>query len=159
MDAYSTTSWAAVFAATAGASAALTGLLFVALSINLSHVLQGPGWIGRAVEVLVLLTAAMILSILLLMPDQGAPTLAAEVLSVAALVIVVLAYIHIRAQHRRLFVMRVFGGQLGPVFLIVGGVSLAAQNGGGLYWVVPALLASMVAAIIGAWVVLVEAAR
>ena len=134
-----------MFAAIAGASAALTGLLFVAHSINLSHVLKSPGWIGRAVEVLVLLTSAMVLSILLLMPDQGAPTLAAEVLTVAALVIVVLAYIHIRAQNWRLIVMRVFGGQLGSVFLIVGGVSLAAQNGGGLYWVVP--------------VVLVEAAR
>jgi hypothetical protein len=33
------------------------------------------------------------------------------------------------------------------------------QNGGGLYWVVPALLIAMVSAIIGAWVVLVEAAR
>ncbi len=55
--------------------------------------------------------------------------------------------------------MRVVGGQLGPIFLIVGGVSLLAQRGGGLYWVVPALVAAMVTAIIGAWVVLVEAAR
>ena len=33
------------------------------------------------------------------------------------------------------------------------------QNGGGLYWVVPALLAAMVAGIIGAWVMLVEIVR
>lgn len=47
----------------------------------------------------------------------------------------------------------------GSIFLLVGGASLLAQNGGVLYWVVPALLIAMVAAIISAWVVLVEAAR
>lgn len=159
MDAYSTVGWAAVFTATAGASAGLTGLLFVALSINMTKVLQGQGWIGRSVEVLVLLTSVMVLSILLLIPGQGAPTAATEILCFAALVAATIAYIHIRAPHRRLFAMRVVGGQLGPIFLIVGGVSLLAQNGGGLYWVVPALVAAMVTAIIGAWVVLVEAAR
>lgn len=159
MSAYSTVGWAAVFSATAAAAAALTGLIFVALSINLSRVLQGAGWIGRAVEVLVLLTSAMVVSILLLMPDQGPSTVATEIFSIAGPVIAVLLYIHVRAPHRRLFAMRVLGGQLGPIFLVVGGVSLAVQNGGGLYWVVPALVIAMVAAIIGAWVVLVEAAR
>jgi hypothetical protein len=101
----------------------------------------------------------MIVSILLLMPNQGSQTVATEILSIAALEIVVLVYIHVRSPHRNLFAMRVFGGQLGPILLVVGGISMLAQNGGGLYWVVPALLAAMVAAIIGAWVVLVEAAR
>ena len=108
---------------------------------------------------LVLLVSAMVISILLLMPAQGTQTLAIEILSIATPLAAVLAYIHFRAPHRRLFALRVFGGQLGSVFLIVGGVSLLAQNGGGLYWVVPAMLIAMVSAIIGAWVVLVEAAR
>lgn len=159
MDAYSAAGWTPVFASIAGASAGLTGLLFVALSINISRVLKDPGWIGRSVEVLVLLTSAMILSILLLIPAQGAQTLAIEILIVAALLIAIVGYIHARSPHRKLFAMRVFFGQLGAIFLVVGGASLLAQNGGGLYWVVPALLIAMVAAIIGAWVVLVEAAR
>ena len=159
MDAYSSVGWTAVFASIAGASAALTGLLFVALSLNMSQVLKGRGWIGRAVEVLVLLVSAMVISILLLMPAQGTQTLAIEIFSIAAPLAAVLAYIHIRSPHRRLFALRVFGGQLGSIFLIFGAVSLLAQNGGGLYWVVPALLIAMVSAIIGAWVVLVEAAR
>jgi len=57
------------------------------------------------------------------------------------------------------FATRVLGAQSGPIFLIVGAVSLLAQNGGGLYWIVPALLAAMVAAIAGAWVLLVEIQR
>jgi hypothetical protein len=159
VDAYHPAGWAAVFAAIAGASAGLTGLLFVALSINLSRVLKQPGWIGRAVEVLVLLTSAMILSILLLMPAEDAQSVAVEILTVAALLIAVVAYIHVKSPLRRLFALRVIGGQLGSIFLVAGGASLLAQNGGGLYWVVPALLIAMVSAIIGAWVVLVEAAR
>lgn len=165
MDAYSTANWAAVFAAIAGSSAALTGLLFVALSINLSQVIKGPGLVGRAVEVLILLTSVLITSTLLLMPGQSASTVAAEVLTVALLAEVLLTYIHVRAPRRQLqvsgtmFAMRVLGAQLGPVFLVIGGVSLLAQNGGGLYWVVPAMIAAMVAAIIGAWVMLVEIVR
>ncbi len=165
MDGYSTVNWSAAFAAIANASAALTGLLFVALSINLSHVIKGQGLVARAVEVLLLLAAALIISTLLLMPGQPIESTAIEILSVAVLAFALLVYIHVRAPRRALrvsgrqFAMRVVGSQSGPVLLIVGATSLLAQNGGGLYWVVPALLAAMVAAIVGAWVLLVEIVR
>lgn len=160
MDAYTTTPWAPAFTAIAGSSAALTGLLFVALSINLAQVLKGEGLVSRSVEVLVLLTAVLVASTLLLMPDQAAGTAAVEVLFVALVTEGFLGYIHVRApKSRRMFASRVFGSHLGPVFLLVGGVSLLFQNGGGLYWVVPGMLAAMVAAIIGAWVLLVEILR
>lgn len=165
MDAYSTTNWAPAFTAIAGSSAALTGLLFVALSINLKQVIAGPGLVGRAIEVLILLTTVLIVSTLLLMPAQPAGAVASEVLSVAILADVLLTYIHVRAPRRLLqvtaplFAMRVLGAQIGPIFLIIGGVSLLAQNGGGLYWIVPAMVASMIAAIVGAWVMLVEIVR
>ena len=165
MDAYSTANWAPVFSAIASASAALTGLLFVALSINLSQVLKVQGLIARAVEVLILLTSSLLVSTLNLMPGQAPQTVAIEILSVATLVAATLAYIHVRAPRRVLgvtrsnFAMRVMGAHSGPMFLIVGALSLLAQNGGGLYWVVPALLAAMVAAIAGAWVLLVEIQR
>lgn len=165
MDPYSAVSWSPVFSALVGASASLTGLLFVSLSINLNHVIKEPGLVGRAVEVLVLLISTLILSGLLLMPGQDGGGTAIETLAVALLEAAVLALIHIRAPRRALglsapmFAMRIAGAQSGPVLLLVGGVSLLAQNGGGLYWVVPAMLAAMVAAIIGAWVMLVEIVR
>jgi len=165
VDAYSTANWAPVFSAVASASAALTGLLFVALSINLGHVLKGQGLIARAVEVLVLLTSALLISTLNLMPGQGSQSVAIEILSIATAVAATLAYIHLRAPRRALgvtrsnFALRVVGAHSGPVLLVVGAVSLLAQNGGGLYWVVPALLAGIVAAIAGAWVLLVEILR
>src|SRR5262245_46549617 len=100
MDGYSTANWAPAFTAIAGSAAALAGLLFVALSINLSKVIQGPGLIGRAVEVLVLLTSVLILATLLLMPSQNRETIASEVVAMAALMLVVLGIIHIRAPRK-----------------------------------------------------------
>ncbi|HEY0830724.1 MAG TPA: hypothetical protein VGE99_06240 [Candidatus Dormibacteraeota bacterium] len=165
MDAYSPDSWAAAFTAVASSSAALTGLLFVALSINLDRVIKGPGLVARAVEVLLLLVAVLIIATLLLMPGQGVASAAIEILAVAILMSSLLGYIHVRAPRRALgvtasnFAMRVVGDHVGPLFLIVGAVSLLLHDGGGLYWVVPALVAAMVAAIIGAWVMLVEIVR
>ena len=165
MDDYSATAWTSAFAAIAASSAALTGLLFVALSINLSQVIKGEGLVRRAIEVLILLTAVLVLSTLLLMPAQPAATLGVEVLSIAVLAEVLITWIHVRAVRHLVavtpfqFAMRVFGAQVGLVFMIIGGVSLLAQNGGGLYWIVPAMLAAMVAAVVGAWVLLVEIVR
>lgn len=157
-----------MFTAIAGSSAALTGLLFVALSINLSHVIKGPGLIGRAVEVLVLLTSVLIISTLLLMPGQTTVAAATEVIGVGALDAFVIGVIHVRAPRRALramgvsssnFALRVMGAQSGPAFLLIGGISMLLGNGGGLYWVAPACIAAMVAAIVGAWVMLVEIVR
>jgi hypothetical protein len=70
LDGYTLGGWRLAFTATAGAAAALTGLLFVALSINLRQIIANPGLVGRAIEVLIVLSAALILSVLLLMPGQ-----------------------------------------------------------------------------------------
>jgi hypothetical protein len=48
MYAYSPADWEGLFLAGAGASAALAGLLFVAVFINLTKILQVPGRPGRA---------------------------------------------------------------------------------------------------------------
>jgi hypothetical protein len=43
--------------------------------------------------------------------------------------------------------------------LLVAGVTLAAQAGGGLYWLVPGVLAAIVFGLINVWVLLVEILR
>lgn len=165
MDAYSSTFWGPAFTAIAGSSAALTGLLFVAISINLSQIIKVPGLVPRAIEVLVLLTAVLILSTLMLMPSQSAATLGSEALAIAVIAEIFIARIQFRASRHMVgftpvgFAARVFGSQLGVVLLTVGGVSLLAETAGGLYWIVPGMLAAMISAIIGAWVLLVEILR
>jgi hypothetical protein len=59
-----TDGWGELFLAGAGASAALAGLLFVAMSINLERILQGAGLPGRAGEAIVLLVAVLVFSML-----------------------------------------------------------------------------------------------
>lgn len=165
MDAYNPTAWAPAFTAIAGSSAALTGLLFVAISINLSQILKIPGLVSRAMEVLILLTGVLVLATLLLEPGMAAGTIGAEVLTVAVLAEVLVDVILVRAARRLVgvgpvgFAMRAAGEQLGIVLLAIGGVSLLAGSGGGLYWVVPAMVATMISAIVGAWVLLVEILR
>jgi hypothetical protein len=53
MHGYDPAAWATFFAAITGAAAALAGLLFVAVSINLDHILKGPAMLpARAAETL-----------------------------------------------------------------------------------------------------------
>jgi modulator of FtsH protease len=166
VTAYTAAPWTAAFAAIAGSSAALTGLLFVAISINLSPIIKGPALVPRAIEVLVLLTAVLVLATLLLMPSMTPSALGVEVLTITLCAEVLVASIQVRSVRRLAgvvtplnYALRVVGGQIGLILLLIGGVSLLTQSGGGLYWVVPGMAFAMVSAIIGAWVLLVEILR
>jgi hypothetical protein len=114
------------FTATAGAAAARTGLLFVALSINLRQIIANPGLLGRAVEVLIVLSAALIFSVLLLMPGQPNGAAAIETGITAVAVFAVTARIQIRPDRGALgisglgFAARVIGAHTRPFFLLVG---------------------------------------
>ena len=52
------------FTAQAGAFAALTGLVFVALSNNLKKILESPGLPGRAGEAVILLVEPVLIGLL-----------------------------------------------------------------------------------------------
>ena len=52
MDAYDATAWTDLYVAAAGASAALAGLVFVAVSINIERILALPGVPNRALQTL-----------------------------------------------------------------------------------------------------------
>ena len=74
--------WESFFVAEAGASAALAGLVFVGISINLDKVLYTPGLPGRAGEALIVLVAVLITSSLLLVPGQPWNLVGLELLAV-----------------------------------------------------------------------------
>ena len=160
---YSALPWHEFFIGTIGAAAALTGLLFVAISINLEQVLKYPQLPGRAAATLALLVSALVVSGFALAPGQNIRVLGAEVVAVAAVAAGQALWVSIgknrpgeptswRIEHVATLV-------LPSAALVVGGVSLIARSGGGLYWVLAGILFAFVSASINAWVLLVEIKR
>jgi len=78
--------WHDFFVATAGASAALTGLIFVGVSINLSRILSTPTLPDRASISMILLLTILMVAILLLVPYKSTITPGIEVLVIGLVV-------------------------------------------------------------------------
>ena len=80
MIAYDPAEWHELFVATAGATAALAGLLFIAISINLGDILKSKTLPLRAVDSLGIMVSVLIVSILVLTPGQSTMVLGLELL-------------------------------------------------------------------------------
>ena len=165
MHAYAAAGWEGLFLAQAGASAALAGLLFVAISINLERIVQGAGLSGRAGEAMVLLVAVLVVSTLALVPGQPPSVLGAELLGAGLVAWSILVVIHLRAVRGRVgpsagvLAGRIVMAQVAVLPLLVAGVSLLLRAGGGLYWLVPGVVLCLVVAVLDAWVLLIEILR
>src|SRR5215211_3963478 len=165
MYAYSAAEWQSLFVAEAGASAALAGLLFVAISINLARILQGVGLSGRAGEAVLLLVAVLVVSTLALVPGQSPTVLGTELLAAGLVAWSALVTIHVRAVRgqvgpsSRVLAGRIVLAQTAVLPLPVAGVSLLLGAGGGLYWLVPGVVFCLVVAVLNAWVLLIEILR
>jgi len=160
---YSTAGWENFFVAEVGASAALTGLLFVAVSINLSEVLKHPQLPGRAAESLLVLTGVLLASTFGLVPGQPRQLLASELLLIGLLVwafpVKLQFGAHIPGTPRHWLLTRVVSHQLATLPLLVSAISLLAGVGGGLYWLVAMTVFSFADVLINAWVLLIEIQR
>jgi len=165
MHAYTTDGWGELFLAETGASAALAGLLFVAISINLTKILEVRGLVGRAGEAIVFLVAVLIVSPLVLVPDQPRVALGTELLVTGLLAWSILVGIHVKAVRGRIgpspavLVGRVVMAQVAVLPFLVAGVSLLLGAGGGLYWLVPGVVFCLLIAVLNAWVLLIEIVR
>jgi hypothetical protein len=69
VTAYNPSQWTELFVASAGASAALTGLVFVAVSINIDRILRLAGVPERALVTLLLLLGVLVVSLVALVPE------------------------------------------------------------------------------------------
>jgi hypothetical protein len=161
---YDPSEWHDVFAAVASASAALAGLLFVAISINLKQIVEIPVLAARAATALGALFLALVVSILMLVPGQGRLIIGGELLACAAPAWVVTTYGYMRAgraeqQNRLAYGIDLVMAQLAVIPIVCAGVSVMAGAGGGLYWLVPALVFVFISAGAKAWVLLVEVMR
>jgi hypothetical protein len=164
MTGYDVARWSDFAVMLGGAFAALAGLLFVAVSINVREIVGTAGLPARALQTLVLFTTPLVAAIVLLVPDQSRRLVGAELLVAAVVVGVVLARQHRRSRSdfQAPFGSRFFRVLVdGVVFAALGaaGATLIAGAGGGLYWLVPATLAALAGGLTNAWVLLVEILR
>lgn len=99
--AYAPEAWHDFFLATAGAAAALAGLPFVAISINLERILAYPWLPGRAGETILLLMCALLTGAFALVPAQRTEVLGAELLMAAAVALGLIVATEVRSSPDR----------------------------------------------------------
>jgi hypothetical protein len=164
MTAYAASEWTDFFVAGAGASAALAGLVFVAVSINVDRILRFQGLPERALATVMLLLSVVLVSLIGLIPGQSRPAMAGELLGVGLVFAVVILGLTRRSMASRdRQRVHTFGHWLlvglGTVPVVLGAVGLFAEAGGGLYWVAAGMVLATTGGVGNAWVLLVEILR
>jgi hypothetical protein len=165
--AYAPEEWTDLFVAMAGASAALAGLLFVAVSINVERIIRYAGLPERGLEALGLLLAVLIVSVAGLLPGQGHVALGLELLGITAALGGMLFAIPVSlgefpdgAEPPSTYLAGRWAIRLsGPLPLAIGALSELLAAGGGLYWVAAGFVFLTLGAVANAWVLLIEILR
>ena len=135
MTAYDAEQWHDLLVASAGAAAALAGLVFVAVSINVERILQHRGLPERALQTVMMLVGAVVVSLFGLVP-QGRTALGVELLAGG---LVMIAFIRNLREQGQSLDDAVFNGALGrlrPVLMTalvasLGFVPMALNVGAG----------------------------
>jgi len=145
----------------AGLAGALTGLLFVAVSIKSEVLARSRSLSSRAAQTLVLFMTAAISSIVLVAPQPGT-ALGAELLAVSAVSGAFLLVLDRRAGHDpgpgvARYVERASPNTITAVLVGIAGLTFLVKAGGGLYWMLPAVVAGLGGGVINAWLFLLRA--
>ena len=157
---YTTAPWVGFGEALAAVAGALTGLLFVALSVKGDVVAASRSLSSRAAETLVLFMISVLVAVLLVAP-QPAAALGSELLAVAVVSGAALLILDRRAGHGSdqvvaRFIERFSPNTITAVLVGVAGITFLVKAGGGLYWLIPAAVASLVGGVVNAWLFLVR---
>ena len=164
MAGYEPHSWFEFAVAIVGAAAVLSGLLFVAVSINIERIMGIVTLPTRAAGTLILFVIPLLIGTWILIPEQSSMVLGVELVATGLLgggLVLRLNRPSKRAAEET------WGAWLGSyvpsimvaVLTVLGGITLIAERGGGLYWVAPGVVIALLTGLAGAWVMLVEILR
>lgn len=140
------------------ASGALTGLLFVSVSLNASRIARHPGLRASAGQTLVLFVTPLIMALVVLTPDQPDWVLGAELIAIGLAASAVLLSIGrpIRGlAYEDLRLISIFNRRSSNVIvmlmLVASGIILASGVNAGLYLLPPASLIELISGLLNAW--------
>ena len=168
--AYRIGDWESFALAHVGASAALLGLVFVVISINLRDIVGSGPLVHRAGEAVVLLGGVLAVATVVLIPGQRKDVLSAELILLAGGLFAVILFLQRDAVTQAvdrdrpapprvsLAIRRVLGPGT-AVLIALAGITLAAEAGGGLYWLPAAILAAYAGSLTNAWILIIEILR
>ena len=160
MDPYRAEGWHDFFLATAGAAAALTGLLFVAMSLHMRYVATDPYYRNLARGSLVGLVSVLLVSLIVLV-DQPATWVGIELVLFALLFLVAegrydaINYRRLSGGRARATLIRSGIGALLALAGLGGGLTIAFQVGPGLYVIALVTITVTVWNLLNAWTLLI----
>jgi hypothetical protein len=143
---------------TGGASGALTGLLFVSVSLNANRIAGHKGLRASAAQTLVLFLSPLVMATLLLVPGQPDWLIGAELIVAGAAASVTLLSTGQRLHgltddDKRL--VRIFDRRdtnvVVMMLFVASGAILAAGESAGLYLLLPAALVAFISGVLNAW--------
>src|SRR5216683_6090824 len=143
-------SWHDYFMTVGAGAAALTGLVFVAMTLHLDDITRDPVHRHRARSILTGLTAVFIRCSLVLMGGQNAQAIAVQLIVVLAIVEVIL-YSSIRSAA----ILRTLGSYACLIVEQAGAVVFFFGGAWGLYAVGLGMMSSFVFMVTGTWLLLV----
>jgi hypothetical protein len=164
-SAYNPAAWSGFFSAEVGASAALAGLIFVAVSINLAQIVKQTQLVSRSAKALISLMAVLFSSSLCLIPELSRLILGYELTALGVVIWVGTTLAQYGAARRNTYVgtkekvFHVVLTELSAIPFVLGGLSLVRGSGGGLYWLAAGTVFSLANALFDAWVLLIEIQR
>jgi modulator of FtsH protease len=143
---------------TGGASAALTGLLFVAVSLNADRIARHQGLRASAAQTLVLFIAPLVVAAAMLTPDQPDAALGGELIAIGlgaswVLLATGRAKRGLAEDDRRLIAIfdSRFSNVIVMLLFVATGIMLACDEGAGLYLLLPASLVAFISGVLNAW--------